>query len=119
PFGSLTSQRGDRLIIDDPHSTETAESEIDRANTARTFREGAVNRLNDQARSAIVIIMQRLHAQDVSGVVLELGMGYTHLMLPMEFEVERRCSTSIGFVDPRTTDGEILDPGRFPREVIE
>src|ERR1700746_1134533 len=25
PFGSLTSQRGDRLVIDDPHSVETAE----------------------------------------------------------------------------------------------
>jgi predicted phage terminase large subunit-like protein len=119
PFGSLTSQRGDRLIIDDPHSVETAESDIDRANTSRTFREGAVNRLNDQARSAIVIIMQRLHAQDVSGVVRELGMGYEHLMLPMEFEAERRCSTSIGFVDPRVNDGDLLDPVRFPREVVD
>jgi predicted phage terminase large subunit-like protein len=119
PFGSLTSQRGDRLIIDDPHSTETAESAVDRENTARKFREGAINRLNDQARSAIVIIMQRLHEQDVSGTVLGLGMGYTHLMLPMELEIERRCSTAIGFVDPRTTDGDLLDPIRFPREVID
>jgi predicted phage terminase large subunit-like protein len=119
PFGSLTSQRGDRLIIDDPHSVETAESDIDRANTTRKFREGAVNRLNDQARSAIVIIMQRLHEQDVSGTVLGLGMDYVHLMLPMELEIERRCLTSIGFADPRTTDGEILDPVRFPREVVD
>jgi predicted phage terminase large subunit-like protein len=119
PFGSLTSQRGDRLIIDDPHSTETAESDVDRASTARKFREGAVNRLNLQSRSALVIVKQRLHAQDVSGVVLELGMGYEHLMLPMEFEVERRCSTSIGFVDPRTNDGDLLDPVRFPREVVD
>jgi predicted phage terminase large subunit-like protein len=119
PFGSLTSQRGDRLIIDDPHSTETAESEVDRANTTRKFREGAINRLNDQARSAIVIIMQRLHEADVSGTVLALNMGYTHLMLPMEFEIERCCSTAIGFVDPRTADGDLLDAVRFPREVIE
>jgi predicted phage terminase large subunit-like protein len=119
PFGSLTSQRGDRLVIDDPHSVETAESEIDRANTTRKFREGAVNRLNDQARSAIVIIMQRLHEQDVAGTVLGLNMGYEHLMLPMEFEMERCCSTSIGFTDPRTTDGDLLDPIRFPREVVD
>lgn len=45
PFGSLTSQRGDRLVVDDPHSTETAESPTERANTTRRFREGAVNRL--------------------------------------------------------------------------
>jgi hypothetical protein len=119
PFGSLTSQRGDRLIIVDPHSVETAESEIDRANTTRKFREGAINRLNDQARSAIVIIMQRLHEQDVAGTVLGLNMGYEHLMLPMEFEIERCCPTSIGFTDRRTTDGDLLDPVRLPREVVD
>ena len=118
-FGSLTSQRGDRLIIDDPHSTETAESAAERLATTRKFREGAQNRLNDQARSAIVVIMQRLHEDDVSGTIKKLGMEYVHLMLPMEFEVERRCSTKIGFVDPRERDGDLLDPVRFPREEVE
>lgn len=119
PFSSLTSQRGDRLIIDDPHSTETAESETERANTARKFREGAVNRLNDQKRSAIVVIMQRLHEQDISGVILSLKMDYVHLMLPMEFDPTRACATVIGFRDPRTQDGELLDPERFPRSEVE
>lgn len=118
PFGSLTSQRGDRLIIDDPHSTETAESDTERTNTTRKFREGAVNRLNDQERSAIVVIMQRLHEQDISGVITSLGMGYVHLMLPMEYEPERACSTMIGFSDPRTDDGQLLDPVRFPPAVV-
>lgn len=118
-FGSLTSQRGDRLIIDDPHSTETAESETERNNTTRKFREGALNRLNDQEKSAIVVIMQRLHEDDISGVILKMGMGYTHLMLPMEFEPERACHTEIGFADPRSYDGELLDPVRFPREVFD
>jgi predicted phage terminase large subunit-like protein len=118
PFGSLTSQRGDRLIIDDPHSTETAESDAERINTTRKFREGAVNRLNDQERSAIVVIMQRLHEQDISGVITSLGMGYVHLMLPMEFEPQRACSTTIGFTDPRTDDGQLLDPVRFPATVV-
>lgn len=118
-FGSLTSQRGDRLIIDDPHSVDTAESETERNNTTRRFREGALNRLNDQEKSAIVVIMQRLHEDDVSGTILKLGMGYTHLMLPLEFEPERACQTSIGFRDPRTTDGDLLDPVRMPRETVE
>lgn len=119
PFGSLTSQRGDRLIIDDPHSTETAESDTERLNTTRKFREGAVNRLNDQKRSAIVVIMQRLHEQDISGVIISLGMEYVHLMLPMEYEPERAKTTAIGFTDPRTEDGELLDPVRFPREEVD
>jgi predicted phage terminase large subunit-like protein len=118
-FGSLTSQRGDRLIIDDPHSTETAESPAERQATTRKFREGALNRLNDQERSAIAVIMQRLHDEDVAGTILKLGMGFVHLCLPMEFEPERCCSTSIGFSDPRTEDGELLDPVRFPRDIVE
>lgn len=118
-FGSLTSQRGDRLIIDDPHSTETAESVLERQATTRKFREGATNRLNDQARSAIIVIMQRLHDEDVSGTILKLGMDYVHLCLPMEFERGRNGPTSIGFVDPRTVDGDLLDPVRFPRETVE
>jgi predicted phage terminase large subunit-like protein len=118
-FGSLTSQRGDRLIIDDPHSTLTAESAVEREKTTRQFREGAINRLNDQERSAIVVIMQRLHEDDISGTILKLKMGYVHVMLPMEFEPERACETPIGFKDPRTYDGELLDLQRMPREVVD
>lgn len=119
PFASLTGGRGDRVIIDDPHSTETAESEVERDSTIRIFRESVPTRLNDPQRSAIVIIMQRLHERDVSGQALALKLGYEHLMLPMEFEPERKCRTSIGFEDPRSYDGELLFPERFPREVID
>ncbi|MER8925798.1 phage terminase large subunit [Mesorhizobium sp. M0859] len=117
-FGSLTSQRGDRLVIDDPHSTETAESAADRLATTRKFREGAQNRLNHQEKSAIVVIMQRLHEEDVSGIIEQIGMDYVRLMLPMEFDLERACETEIGFKDPRTYDGELLDPARFPADAV-
>jgi predicted phage terminase large subunit-like protein len=109
-FGSLTSQRGDRLIIDDPHSTETAESEAERT---------ATTRMNDQDKSAIVVVMQRLHEEDISGVIEKFAMGYVHLMLPMEYEPERARENAIGFADPRGDDGELLDPERFPRHVVE
>lgn len=118
-FASLTGGRGDRVIIDDPHSTETAESEADREATTRIFRESVPSRLNNPASSAIVVIMQRLHEKDVSGQIKTLGLGYDHLMLPMEFDPTRRCRTSIGFEDPRTREGELLFPERFPREVVE
>jgi predicted phage terminase large subunit-like protein len=119
PFSRLTGGRGDRVIIDDPHSVDGAESEADRNATIRTFRESVPTRLNSPEKSAIVVIMQRLHEQDVSGTILSLGLGYEHLMLPMEFEPDRRCVTSIGFMDPRTVEGELLFPERFPREVVE
>ncbi|WP_174071713.1 phage terminase large subunit [Rhizobium rhizogenes] len=119
PFSRLTGGRGDRVIIDDPHSVDGAESEAERLSAVRTFRESVPTRLNDPQRSAIVVVMQRLHEADVSGTILALGLGYEHLMLPMEFEPERRCRTSIGFVDPRVEEGELLFPQRFPRVVVE
>jgi predicted phage terminase large subunit-like protein len=61
--------------------------------------------------------MQRLHEDDVSGVILSQGLGYEHLCLPMRFEEARRCETSIGFVDERE-EGELLFPERFPEEVV-
>jgi predicted phage terminase large subunit-like protein len=123
PFSSMTGGRGDRVKIDDPHSTETAESDTERQTAVRIFREGISDRLNDVTTSAIVIIMQRLHEQDVAGVALQLDIGFIHLNLPMEFEPDRACRTYIDgelfFEDPRTEDGELLFPERFPAEEIE
>jgi predicted phage terminase large subunit-like protein len=123
PFSSMTGGRGDRVKIDDPHSTETAESDTERATTVRIFREGISDRLNDVTKSAIVIIMQRLHEQDVAAVALELDIGFIHLNLPMEFDPERACKTYVDgelfFEDPRTIDGELLFPERFPPTEIE
>ena len=116
---SLTGARGDRVIWDDPHSVEDALSDTKRNTALRVFDETLPTRLNNPASSAIVVIMQRLHQDDVSGHILERDLGYTHLCLPMEFEQERKCITSIGFSDPRTEEGELLFPARFPREVVE
>lgn len=118
-FASLTGKRGNRLIIDDPHSVKKAESQIERDSAVRMFREGAVNRLNNQRQDAIVIIMQRLHEGDISGEILSNDMGYVPLILPMEYEKSRHCETEIGFSDPRTRDGELLFPQRFPQEVVD
>ncbi|TPG76324.1 phage terminase large subunit [Pseudomonas arsenicoxydans] len=116
---SMTGRRGDRVTWDDPHSVEGAKSEADRATALDVFRETLPTRLNNPISSAIVVVMQRLHESDVSGLILEEDFGYEHLMLPMEFEPERRCVTSLGVADKRTYDGELLFPDRFPLEVVE
>jgi predicted phage terminase large subunit-like protein len=82
------------------------------------FRETLPTRLNEPERSAIIIVMQRLHEKDVSGLILAEELGYDHLCLPMEYEGARK-PTSIGFVDPRREEGELLFPARFPRAVVE
>lgn len=118
PFSSLTGGRADRLLIDDPHSIDTAESDAERDKATMRFRESATNRLNDPKTSAIVVIMQRLHEKDISGVILALKMPYVHLMLPMRFEPERRCTTMFG-EDLRTKEGELLFIDRFPKAVVD
>src|SRR5262249_45827873 len=105
--GVGTGERGTRVILDDPSNVKEAESEVVRAETLRWFRESMSNRLNDMETSAIVIIMQRVHEDDVSGCILVNNMNYTHLMIPMEYDEGRHCETEIGWSDPRTEEGEL------------
>ena len=124
PFASLTGKRGDVLTIDDPHSLDQSESETEREKAVRRFIEGGQNRINDWEKSLIIIVMQRLHEADLTGAILARDMGYIHLMLPMEFEPERKCiildkGGAIFFEDPRAYDGELLDPARFPRHTVD
>lgn len=116
---SMTGNRGDTVNWDDPHSVEDAHSDTEIKNTLRVFNETLPTRLNNPIESAIVITMQRLRQNDVSGHIIASELGYTHLCLPMEFEPSRKCYTSIGFKDPRTIDGELLFPERFPRDVVD
>jgi predicted phage terminase large subunit-like protein len=115
----MTGRRGDIVVWDDPHSPEKAYSEADRETTIRVFKETLPTRLVDPERSAIIVVMQRLHEGDVSGEILANDYGYEHLCLPMEFEPNRRCKTSIGWSDPRKEEGELLMEARFPRSVVE
>lgn len=118
PFKSMTGSRGDRVLLDDPLSVDDAKSETELKSAELTFTESLPTRLNNE-RSAKIVIMQRLHERDTSGVILSRDLGYVHLMLPMEFEPSRRCTTSIGFSDPRTKDGELLFPERFPKAQVD
>jgi len=117
--GSMTGKRGHRVIWDDPHSVEMAHSPKRLAIAERVLRETLPTRFVDPERSASVVVMQRLNEKDVSGVILAEDFGYEHLCLPMEFEPDRRCVTSIGFKDPRTKEGELLFPERFPAHTVE
>lgn len=94
-FQSLTGERGDRVIIDDPMSVDMAKSEAERVGAKETFLEAVPSRLSDPKSSAIVLVMQRLHEEDTTGVALAKNLGYEHLMLPMEYEPERRCYTVV------------------------
>jgi predicted phage terminase large subunit-like protein len=127
-FKSVTGKRGDRLVVDDPHSLLGAESEVQRDTAVTMFIEGGLNRTNDWEKSAIVIVMQRLHEGDLTGELLARGYGFVHLMIPMEFEPARRCKTPLkvddgkggkkDWTDPRSYEGELMDPVRVPPAAV-
>lgn len=119
--GVGTGERGDRVLCDDPHSVGQGESDVIRNKTVRWFDEAMSNRLNDMNKSAIVVIMQRVHEVDVSGFIIKKGAGYVHLCLPMEFD-GRKCRTYLGrdengrpiiWEDPRTEYYELAWPERY------
>ena len=114
-FTSMTGSRGDRVILDDPHSVDDANSQVKLASDITTFREALPSRVNNDD-SAIVIIMQRLHEKDVSAVALDLG--YDHLCIPMRYE-EGRSKWVVGTGDPRTREGELMFPERFPEATVQ
>jgi predicted phage terminase large subunit-like protein len=118
-FTGITGYRGDRVIIDDPLSVDDANSDAKRETVVTLFKEAVTSRLNNPDRSAIVVVMQRLHERDVSGIILDADMGYDHIMLPMRFDPARACVTRLGYTDAREIDGELLFPDRFPEHVVD
>lgn len=116
-FTSMTGSRGNIVVIDDPHTVSGAKSAADRRNVVETFLEAVPNRINDPENDAIIVVMQRLHEEDVAGAILDRpDLGYTHLCIPMEAE-EPGPPTAIGWVDHREP-GELLFPTRFTPKVI-
>lgn len=118
--GMGTGERANRVIVDDPHNVKDGESDAVRKSTLQYFTEVLPTRVTDPIKSAIVVIMQRVHEEDVSGYILKNDLGYEHLMLPMKYESGYpSIPTCIGFTDPRTEEGELLFPERFPISVVE
>lgn len=117
--GSVTGARGDRFFIDDPLSVEDAMSATILESRKNWFLEAVPTRLNNPDKSAIVVIMQRLSELDTSGIILDNDMGYDAIVLPMRYEAARNFETKLGYTDPRTEEGELLFPERFPEHVVE
>jgi predicted phage terminase large subunit-like protein len=115
--GVSTGFRGDFFVIDDPLSVAQGDSDLERARAITWFQETVPTRLNDLHKSAIVIIAQRIHQEDIPQAALD--RGYESLLIPMEWDSEFRRTTSIGWTDPRQKDGELMWPSRFPKESVE
>ncbi len=78
---TLTGLGGDTLIIDDPLNAIDVSSDVKRNFANDWFDQTLMSRLNDKAAGTIIIVMQRLHQDDLTGHVLEKG-GWEQLVLP-------------------------------------
>jgi predicted phage terminase large subunit-like protein len=110
--GTLTGRGGDIIIIDDPIKPQDAQSEAIRNKTIQWYENTLLSRLDDKVCGAIVLVMQRLHLDDLAGHLLEKG-GFEHLCLPAIAEQPEVIPIGHGQVHHRKVD-DVLDPVREP-----
>jgi predicted phage terminase large subunit-like protein len=114
--GTATGDGGNFLIVDDPHNPSQALSDVQRQTALTWFDQTFANRLDDKENGVIVVVMQRLHATDLSGHLLAKG-GWEHLCIPGIAEV--KTVIDFGGVKVTREAGDVLHPERESREAIE
>jgi hypothetical protein len=111
--GVLTGRGADIIVLDDPQKADEALSETSRKATHAWFDNTLLNRLNDKAHGSIIIVMQRLHQDDLVGHLLEQG-SWEALSLPAIAEIEERhlIDGPLGRRFFVRLPGDILHPAR-------
>jgi predicted phage terminase large subunit-like protein len=115
--GTLTGRGADLIVVDDPQKAEEVWSQASRKRVIDWFGGTLVSRLNDKENGPIIVVMQRLHEDDVAGHLLRQG-SWSHLDLPAiavedsdipvghDKVVRRRC-------------GDVLHPERESKEALD
>ena len=118
--GVLTGRGADFIIIDDPLKPDEALSESQRTGVNDWFDHTLYSRLNDKQKGCIIIIMQRLHEDDLVGHVLEKE-PWVHVKLPAIAEKDETylIETPYQTRTVRRNVGEALHPEREPLEELE
>lgn len=111
----LTGFGGNYIIVDDPLSLQMAQS-IKERDKANTWFDSLSTRLDDKKKGVIIVIMQRLHMNDVSGYLLDKG-GWEHLKIPLV--AEEKLIYHMGSVTKEVEEGELLHPSMFGEEEVE
>jgi predicted phage terminase large subunit-like protein len=115
--GALTGVGSDIIIIDDPIKASDSNSELARKAANDWFDQTVSTRLDDPSNGVIIVVMQRLHVDDLAGHVLEQN-GWEVLKIPaiadevLEHEVEpnRRIIRK---------PGDLLDPRRLGKKTLD
>jgi predicted phage terminase large subunit-like protein len=115
--GTLTGRGGNLIIIDDPMKPEEANSESARRRVTQWFDTTLLSRLNSKSDDAIILVMQRLHIDDLAGVLLQKG-GWDLLELQAIAETEQNIALGPSESFCRTP-GHVLHPARESRASLD
>ena len=115
--GTLTGRGGNLIILDDPMKPDDAMSEPLRRRAIDWFRTTLMSRLNLKGEDAIIVVMQRIHVDDLVGVLLEEA-GWHHLDLPAISDCDQVIPLGKGETH-RFAAGDVIDPMREPRKVLD
>ena len=115
--GSVTGRGGDIIVIDDPHKPEDATSDVKRRSVINWFRSTQLSWLNDPKTGPIILIQQRVHEEDLAGVLLEKG-GWVHLDLQAIAEEKTVIDLGNGRHVTRQ-EGDLLHADRLPRNLLD
>ncbi|MCC6947026.1 MAG: phage terminase large subunit [Bradyrhizobiaceae bacterium] len=115
--GSFTGRGADVIIVDDPIKAEEAQSEKARSFLNDYYGSTLLSRLDDKGQGAIILVMQRLHEDDLAGKLLRDG-GWSHLDLPAIAQEDQEIAIGPGTVH-RRKKGEILHPERESLALLE
>jgi len=115
--GLGTGEHPDRIIIDDPISADQARSDAERKAANDWFDRTISTRVS--RNPAILVIMQRLHQDDLSGHLLENG-GYEHVCFLMRYQTHKEADQDWkpDPRDPRRKAGELFWPDHFPEQKV-
>jgi len=114
--GSLTGRGGDLIIIDDPHKPDEAQSDVRRNSVLDWFASTLRSRCNDPANTPIILIQQRIHENDLAGMLLDQG-GWVHLNLSAIAEEDETFDLGLRGMMHRK-EGDLLHAERLPRDLL-
>ncbi|MBF0561725.1 MAG: phage terminase large subunit [Alphaproteobacteria bacterium] len=115
--GAILGRGADLIVIDDPIKSMDVLSAVERQRVKEFYDNTLYTRLDDKGRGAIVIVMQRLHADDLVGHVLSKE-DWEVLTIPALATEDHRYDIGPGEHHLRRA-GELIQPEREGRDVLE
>src|SRR5215472_13583568 len=116
--GSITGRGGHIIIIDDPLKPSDASSDAKREHVNAWFKNTLYSRLDNKQTGAIIIVMQRLHDDDLCGWLSKNSHGWTLLNLPAIALEEEQIPIGDGRFHHRHID-DVLHPERESKSDLD